>query len=140
MLKLTWAAGLLATGLLALAAAPAAAADAKGEWTRPDGGAKIRIASCGKALCGTLVWLRNPRNDTENPNASLRSRPLLGVEVVKSMTPTNKAGKWSGQVYNAEDGKTYKGSIQLTSANSLKLEGCVMGGLVCRGETWTRSR
>ena len=56
------------------------------------------------------------------------------------MKPTSKTNQWKGKVYNAEDGKTYTGFIQLTSANKLKLEGCVMGGLICKGETWTRSK
>jgi len=138
MLKFNAAAAILATGLLAATAAPVLAADATGEWARPNGASKIRISSCGSALCGKLIWLRDPRNDTENPDASKRSRPLLGVQIVQSMKPTGKDGQWKGKVYNAEDGKTYTGFIELTDANKLKLEGCVMGGLICKGETWTR--
>ena len=36
-----------------------------------------------------------------------RNRPVLGVAVVLPMT-SDGTDKWSGQVYNAEDGKTYK--------------------------------
>lgn len=129
---------LLAAALFVLGPGVAEAADARGEWARPNGASKIRISSCGGALCGKLIWLREPRNDTKNPDASKRSRPLLGVQIVRSMKPTSKAGQWKGKVYNAEDGKTYTGFIELTSANKLKLEGCVMGGLICKGETWTR--
>lgn len=129
---------LFAAALLVLGPGIAEAADARGEWARPNGASKIRISSCGGALCGKLVWLREPRNDTQNPDTSKRSRPLLGVQIVRSMKPTSKTGQWKGKVYNAEDGKTYTGFIELTSANKLKLEGCVMGGLICKGETWTR--
>lgn len=129
---------LLAAALFVLGPSTAEAADARGEWARPNGASKIKISSCGGALCGALVWLREPRNDTKNPDASKRSRPLLGVQIVRSMKPTAKAGQWKGKVYNAEDGKTYTGFIELTSVNKLKLEGCVMGGLICKGETWTR--
>lgn len=122
------AAGLFAAALLAFAPPLAAAADAKGDWARPNGASKIRINACGSALCGKLIWLRNPRKDTQNPDAAKRSRPLLGVQIVQSMKPTGKTGQWKGKVYNAEDGKTYTGFIELTSANKLKLEGCVMGG------------
>lgn len=127
-----------AAGLVTLIISPGLAADAKGEWARPNGASKIQISSCGSALCGKLVWLKTPRNDTENPDAAKRGRPLLGVQIVQSMKPTGKAGQWKGKVYNAEDGKTYTGFIELTSDTRLKLEGCVMGGLICKGETWTR--
>jgi uncharacterized protein (DUF2147 family) len=50
----------------------------------------------------------------------------------------NGSDKWSGQVYNAEDGKTYAGNIIKEGPNTLKLEGCALGGLVCKGQTWTR--
>ncbi|MES0879529.1 DUF2147 domain-containing protein [Roseibium sp. SCP14] len=138
MLKSIAAPVLVAVGLLASSLTPTFATDAIGDWVRPNGASKIRISSCGAALCGKLIWLKSPRNDTQNPDTSKRSRPLVGVQIVQSMKPTGKTGQWKGKVYNAEDGKTYTGYIELTSANKLKLEGCVMGGLICKGETWSR--
>lgn len=134
------AASFCAASLFAATAASSFAADAKGDWARPNGASKIRISSCGSALCGKLVWLREPGADTKNPDAAKRSRPLLGVQVIQSMKPTKKGNQWKGKVYNAEDGKTYTGFIELADTNKLKLEGCVMGGLICKGETWTRSK
>ncbi|WP_417280947.1 DUF2147 domain-containing protein [Celeribacter sp.] len=131
-------AGLAAAPLL-LAAASAQAADAKGEWVRPSGSSKIRIENCGNALCGKLIWLRDPRNDTQNPDPARRSRPLLGSQTVIGMKPSGD-NRWKGKVYNAEDGKTYSGVMTLVSDDKLKLEGCVLGGLICKGETWSRTR
>jgi hypothetical protein len=62
-------------------------------------------------------------------------RPFM-ITASKPMKP-NGADKWSGEVYNAEDGKTYSGNITGQGANALRLEGCVMGFL-CKGQTWTR--
>jgi uncharacterized protein (DUF2147 family) len=46
--------------------------------------------------------------------------------------------KWTGgKVYNAADGGTYSGTITMTSANSLKLKGCIIAPF-CKTETWTR--
>ena len=58
--------------------------------------------------------------------------------IVLGMKPSGTPDKWAGQVYNAEDGKTYSGSLTLTGASTLKLEGCALGGLVCKAQTWTR--
>lgn len=134
MLKSLIAITLTAGGLLAASVMHSVAADAKGDWVRPNGASKIRISACGKALCGTLIWLKSPRNDTQNPDVSKRTRPLVGVQIVQSMKPTGQDNQWKSKVYNAEDGKTYTGFIELTSSNRLKLEGCVMGGLICKGE------
>jgi uncharacterized protein (DUF2147 family) len=134
--------------LLSLAAGgPTGAADPVGNWLTEGGKSQVRIASCGAALCGTLVSLREPNDpatgkpklDRNNADSGKRTRPLIGVAIVLGMKP-NGTDKWAGQVYNAEDGKTYSGYITLTSANELKLQGCVAGGLICKSQTWTRTR
>jgi uncharacterized protein (DUF2147 family) len=45
--------------------------------------------------------------------------------------------KWSGQIYNADDGKTYAGNVSVSGPANLKVEGCV-GGALCGSENWTR--
>ena len=122
------------------------AADPSGTWLTQGGNSRIRIADCGGALCGTIIWLKEPndpdtgkpKTDKHNSDSAKRSRPLMGVQIVLGMKP-NGADKWAGQVYNAEDGKTYSGNITLQSAGALKLEGCALGGLVCKSQTWTRA-
>ncbi|MBO0344706.1 DUF2147 domain-containing protein [Roseibium sp. CAU 1637] len=129
----------LATGLLlGLGGASSYAADPAGEWVRPSGSSKIRISSCGSSLCGKIIWVRDPRNDVHNPDPTKRDKSLVGLLTVHSMKPTKKTDEWAGKVYNAEDGKTYKGVMTMPSPNKLKLEGCVLGGLICKGETWNR--
>ena len=131
---------------LALAAFdPALAADPTGTWLTQTGGSRIRIADCGGALCGTIIWLKEPndpdtgkpKTDKNNSDAARRARPLLGVQIVLGMKPAG-ADKWTGQVYNAEDGKTYSGNLTVTGAGSLTLQGCALGGLVCKGQNWTK--
>ena len=131
---------------LALAAFdPALAADPTGTWLTQTGGSRIRIDDCGGALCGTIIWLkepndpdtRKPKTDKNNSDAAKRARPLLGVQIVLGMKPAG-ADKWTGQVYNAEDGKTYSGNLTVTGAGSLTLQGCALGGLICKGQNWTK--
>lgn len=128
-----------AIALMLVSGMEARAGEATGVWKRPSGSSQIQIAPCGSALCGKIVWLREPRNDTKNPDASKHSRPLLGTQTVMGMKPSGD-NRWKGKVYNAEDGKTYSGVMTLVGNNGLKLEGCVLGGLICKGETWTRVR
>ena len=79
------AALLLTVGL----AAPAHAADPSGVWLVQDGDAHVRIAKCGEAFCGTIVWLESPKDpttgkpltDVRNPDPSKRNRPLLGTMI-----------------------------------------------------------
>lgn len=126
--------------------APARAADPVGTWLTGDKKGKVKIVSCGDAICGTLVWLaepidpdtNQPKTDKHNSDAGKQSRSLIGVPIVLGMKSTGN-GTWEGQVYNAEDGNTYSGSFTLTGANTANLKGCVMGGLICKTAAWTRS-
>lgn len=114
-----------------------------GEWLNADGMAHIAIAPCagdpGKA-CGAITWLKDPvghpNRDVNNPDRALRSRPLVGVLVIRQMKPETP-GRWTGgEVYDPESGKTYKGSLRIESRNRLRVQGCVL--MVCDSETWTR--
>ncbi len=122
----------------------AAAADALGTWYTGDKESQVRIVNCGGALCGNLVWLKEPndpatgrpKTDKHNADASKQARPLLGVPIVLAMKPSGP-GQWSGEVYNAEDGKTYGGSFTLTGPDTADLKGCVLS-ILCKSQTWTR--
>ena len=57
--------------------------------------------------------------------------------VVDTTMPTGM--QWHDEWTLAEDGKTYSGSLTLQDANTIKLEGCILGGLVCKAATWTRA-
>lgn len=125
--------------------APAFAADPLGTWYTADKDSQVRIVNCGGALCGSLIWLKEPNDpatgrpklDKNNADASKQSRPLLGVQIVLGMKPGGP-NAWSGEVYNASDGKTYTGSFTMTGDNTAELKGCVMS-IICKTQTWTRA-
>lgn len=133
--------------LLAGIALPAAAvaAEPTGTWLTEGGKSRVRIVHCGTALCGTIIWLKEPNDpdtgkpkiDFRNQDASRRSRAMLGVQIVLGMQPSGTSDKWTGEVYNPEDGKTYSGSLTMTGANELSLAGCVLA-VLCKSQTWTR--
>ncbi|TBW39060.1 DUF2147 domain-containing protein [Siculibacillus lacustris] len=131
---------IFAAALVALLdVAGAAAADPHGVWLRESGSAKIKIDDCSGGLCGVVVWERNPRKDIYNPDAAKRGEPVIGRTVILGMKPTDKPDQWKGEVYNAEDGKTYTGYVTMRADGKLDLQGCVFGGLICKSDTWSRS-
>jgi uncharacterized protein (DUF2147 family) len=130
------------------AIAPALAADPIGTWYTADNDSQVRVTNCGGALCGSIVWLKvpndpatgRPKTDKNNPDPGKQSRPLIGVQIVLGMKPSGTPDQWSGDVYNSQDGKTYSGSFSMTGANTAELRGCVLGGLICKSQTWTRAK
>jgi uncharacterized protein (DUF2147 family) len=131
------AAALMLTAILPAGVAAAAEPQPIGEWRTANGLANIRIDDCSGILWGIISWEKEPGGtDSENPDPAQRNRPTLGLPILRSMKPT-KPGLWQGEVYNAENGKTYDSKISLVSPDVLKIEGCVLGFL-CGGENWTR--
>ncbi len=108
-----------------------------GEWLVEDGTARIRILPCGSSLWGVISWTKDtPGTDENNPNPALRNRSVMGLPILLNMKPSGQ--RWEGEVYNAENGKTYSANINLASRDVLAIEGCVFGGIFCGGENWTR--
>ena len=127
---------------MSLLASSAQAGDPAGLWLTEDGAAKIKLAKCGANVCGSIAWLKDPndsngkpKTDKNNVDASKRSRPIIGVPIVLSMKPDG-TDKWSGRIYNAEDGKTYSASLTL-AGNNMQVRGCV--SVFCKTKTWTRT-
>jgi uncharacterized protein (DUF2147 family) len=134
----------IVAAVLAAGPATAQAAGPDGIWLTQAGDAKVRVSKCGGGICGVVVWLKDPIDpatgkaqvDDKNPNPALAKRPIIGLSLFLGMRSAG-ANKWSGQIYNADDGKTYASSISVAGPDALKVEGCVGG--FCGGETWSRT-
>ena len=119
------------------------AGDPGGVWLTQAGDARVKISKCGGGICGVIVGLKDPIDqatgkpqvDDKNPNPALKKRPMIGLPLFSGMQPV-AANKWSGQIYNADDGGTYASSISVEGPDTQRVEGCV--GARCGGETWTR--
>jgi uncharacterized protein (DUF2147 family) len=124
----------LLTALIALVPAlPAFAADPVwGMWkTQVDDGAYayVEMSGCnGGKTCG---WIRRTFDDSgeyESEN--------IGKVLVIDMENTG-SGNYEGSVWRPANDKVYVGKMEL-NGNTLALDGCVLGGLICKSQTWSR--
>ena len=144
MTKLSRRAAAAAFVLSVFAATPVPAAELIGTWLTQQGDAHIRVAKCGKALCGTVVWLKDsvdtktgqPPVDDKNPDPGKRSRKILGIQIFAM--EQNATGSWTGGIYNSDDGKTYDGRLSPQGEDGLEVQGCA--GSLCGSEVWTRTK
>ena len=113
------------------------AADPTGEWLVAKRVAKIKIVHCDGKIWGFLSWETEPGVDSNNPDPAKRTRPMLGVPILLGMVQS-EPNEWSGEIYNAQDGRKYSSSIKLLNPDLLKVQGCVLG-VLCGGENWTRA-
>jgi uncharacterized protein (DUF2147 family) len=109
--------GILA-GAALLAAAGAAYADPiEGNW-KTRSGSTAEITQCGSAFC-----------------IRMKTGPHAGKEIGR-FNPQGD-GTYTGTVTDPASDKTYKGKGSLKD-NAFTMGGCVLGGLICRNETWSR--
>ena len=88
-----------------------------GTW-RLDDGRTIRFAGSGSRFCGKAV----------GGKFAGRSIGCLSAQ---------GNGRYRGKITDLSADKTYSGKASV-SGNSLKLSGCVLGGLICRSSSATR--
>jgi uncharacterized protein (DUF2147 family) len=113
--------------------ATAAFASPVGLWRAKDG-AEIRIANCGTALCGHVAKARiDPA--TGKPANDRRGRPLTGQQILSGLQPDGP-GKWSGRLYNEDDGNIYPGHVLELGPTKIRIEGCALG--ICGGDELSR--
>lgn len=123
------AAGSLLVGIQAQAAV--ADTDPSGVWRLQNGKVTVKLSSCGSGYCGTVVGLAKPLDkqgrpkvDRENPDPSLRNRPVIGLTVIQNMLPAGD-NQWEGMIYNADDGNTYTSQMSL-HGDVMNVKGCFL--------------
>ena len=130
----------ISLALAALSADAAAPTPIAGRWQTDDGKAIVAVAPCGNAMCGKIerFLMPEPRGgarDDKNPDKALRTRPLLGVQILSNLKADGSA--WKGRGYSPEDGRSFNATVTANGAK-LNVKGCV--AVFCRTVVWTRAR
>jgi len=123
---------LMLGALMAFVATAAAAEDPIfGTWkTEPDAGSYsyIEMKQCGDVICGVAVKTFNAEGEYKSPT--------LGKQIVRNMK-NDGGGNYSGEAWRPSNDKVYIGKAVL-KGDVLVMKGCVLGGLICFGQNWTR--
>lgn len=136
---------LLAFALSTVSAPTFASNTVYGLWLTEPGTGTIRIADCGPGPmqatpCGVIETAEipdgEPMTDVNNADPALHETPIIGLTMLDGFE--QRGDKWKkGRIYNPEDGKSYKSSIQLDDdPNVLKVKGCI--AFLCQTQRWTR--
>ncbi len=117
----------LAVAAFGLSSAAFAQSSPTGTWTRPSTGTQVNFYDCGGKLCAKITAVKDASKKGD-----------VG-KVIMSGADKSGDNTWKGSLLNTEDGQTYNGVVTLEGPKALNLKGCVLGGLVCKGETWTKN-
>lgn len=120
----------IAVAALSILGTAASADDVLGTWKSApaDDGAFIHVnmVQCGSKICGTIAEVVGSDNTS-----------IVGRQIIADMSPNGGGAYSGGTIWAPDQDRTYRSKMTLTG-NSLEVEGCVLGGAVCRGQTWTR--
>lgn len=113
----------------------------QGRYRTDDGNAIITVAPCAAgsaALCGRLTRFLRPEVagdglDSNNPDASLRRRQLVGISILSNLTRDGSA--YTGRGYSPEEGRNFNATVT-PHGNQLRVRGCV--AIFCRTVEWTK--
>jgi uncharacterized protein (DUF2147 family) len=117
---------LLPAAVLIAIAGAASAAEPYGTFKRPSTGTEVAFYDCGGKLCAKIVKVTDAAKQA-----------TVGTVIMTGAAKESDA-VWKGDLLNTDDGNTYSGVVTLVDDSHLKLEGCGLWGLVCKGETWEK--
>lgn len=125
--------------------AAALAQEVVGKWKLDDGSAIVEVYKSGDAYNGKIVWLQNPTEDDgtpakdlNNPDKSLRSRELIGLNMLSGLKAKGGNEYSGGSIYDPGNGKTYNCSMKV-EGDILRVRGSLdKKGLLGRTMDWFR--
>ncbi len=113
-----------------------------GTWVNEEGNTHIEIFLQNDHYFGKIVWLEAPNNkkgepktDRNNPDKSLRDRPIEGMIILSDLAYQN--GQWvDGTIYSPLKGKTADCTAILNGTDELQLS--ISLSFFSTTKTWKR--
>ena len=109
-------------------------AEAIGTWVNPSGTVKVETGHCSSNLCGWVVWAA-PQAMADAKDSGVTR--LVGTQLLKNYRSIGP-GRYQGQVFVPDMGRTFYSTIKQSNSNSMRISGCILGGLICKSQDWRR--
>ena len=105
-----------------------------GRWlSAEDKNLEVEIYKTGNEYKAKIVWLDDSddksspmaeRRDIKNPDKALRTRKIIGLQVMHGLLYNNADDEWQdGRIYDASSGKEWNAKAWLTKNGCLKVRG-----------------
>lgn len=126
---------LLFLGFYAFSAISQEADKILGIWWNEEKTSKIEVEKKNGKYIGTVVYMipekyvdGKPPLDDKNPDESLQSRSVVGIQILNGFEYNAKDEEWkNGTIYDPKSGRTYDCYAWFEGDDLLKLKGFVMG-------------
>ncbi|MFC6269721.1 DUF2147 domain-containing protein [Frigoriflavimonas asaccharolytica] len=88
-----------------------------GKWIATDKSVAVQVYRQGNDYQAKVIWFderlgsgtpMNTRIDTHNPDEKLRSRKVIGMDILNGLSFNNENERWeNGKIYDASSGRTW---------------------------------
>jgi uncharacterized protein (DUF2147 family) len=114
--------------------AVALAAPLEGRWANPKRSVVVQVSQCGNAYCGTVIRA----SDKAKANArKAGTQNLIGTRILSGLKPAG-TNRYKGKVFVPKRNIFASATVRQVGSNVMEVEGCVIGGLLCDEQRWTR--
>jgi uncharacterized protein (DUF2147 family) len=120
-----------------------------GIWWNEEKTSKVEVSEVNGKFVGTVIsiipekWVNGaPEKDTKNPDEKLRSRSVVGIQILSGLKFNSADKEWQGgSIYDPKNGKTYDCYAWFEQdTNVLFIKGYVAGmKWLGRSTSWTRT-
>lgn len=127
---------ILAASLMVASGSAMAARESRsfGLWSNPKGSVHVRATPCGKRMCGVVVWA----SEKARADSARGGTPQLVGETLFRDFTREGPDRWRGKVFVPDIGKTFSGTITVIDKDRMEGKGCLIGGIGCKSQIWTR--
>ena len=123
--------------LAALGTWPAGAygkAALEGQWRNPKGSVTVRVAPCGNSFCGTVVDASTKARATARKGGTPQ---LIGTRILTDVRAAG-SGEYKGRAFDPKRNIHAPATIRLLGPSTLSIKGCLVRGMICKEQRWTR--
>ena len=116
-----------------------------GKWMSDENNLEVEVYKEGVQFKAKVLWFddsddkskpMSTRTDEKNPKAELRSRRIIGMEVLSGLKYDEDDDEWvNGTIYDSKSGKEWSSKVWINKNNLLKVRGYWLVSLF--GETMT---
>jgi uncharacterized protein (DUF2147 family) len=117
-----------------------------GKWESTDKNLIVLVYKEGGKFSGKIIWYSDTGGkpmdygtDKRNPDPKLRTRKILGMNVLHDMVYNSDTNSWEdGVIYESKNGREWNASIYIDKNGMLKVKGYWHIKLIGKTMTFTR--
>ena len=107
--------------------------DILGRWMATDNSVAVQVYREGNSFKAKVLWFderlgsgtpMNTRKDTHNPDAKMRNRKIIGMDILENLDYNSQDKRWeNGKIYDASSGRTWDTFAEIRKDGLLYVRG-----------------